>query len=336
MVRVGVVIPTYRRPVQLVTSVKAVLGQTDAEVEVVVVDDAGHDHATDLVLDELAGDGVRTVVRSTSGGPAMARNTGAATLDTEYVAFCDDDDVWAPVKVARQVAALSAHPEAGWAYGGALHFEVGRGPRYAAVPPALGVHDPTRALLDFDVVPGGGSGVVVRRGLFEELGGFDVEFHGTEDWDLYLRLASAAPAVALNEPLVAYRVEPCSQVSGEPNRMAAQCELFLAKHADRRAEAGCAAWPDRVEGYIAGIDLLAGRHRQSARRQLRRFGQTRSPRALLSAALAAGAPILARRVSAAISRRSIPAGWARDTMAWLTPMLEAEQARAASVSRRNP
>ena len=333
---VGVVIPTYRRPVQLVTTVKAVLGQIDVDVEVVVVDDASHDGATERVLDELAADGVRAVARSTAGGPAAARNTGADTLDTDFVAFCDDDDVWAPAKVARQLAALCAHPEAGWAYGGALHFEVGRGPRLAAVPPARGIHDPTRALLDFDVVPGGGSGVIMRRALFDEVGGFDEEFQGTEDWDLYLRLASAAPAVALDEPLVAYRVQPRSQISGEPNRMAAQCELFLAKHADRRAEAGCVARPDRVEGYIAAIDLLAGRHLESARRQLRRFGRTRSPRALLSAALAAGAPSLARRVSATISRRSIPDGWARDTMAWLAPMLEAERARAVSVPRRNP
>src|SRR4029078_8727362 len=45
-------------------------------------------------------------------GLAGARNTGILALDTEYVAFCDDDDQWTPDKLRRQVAALLAEPDA--------------------------------------------------------------------------------------------------------------------------------------------------------------------------------------------------------------------------------
>ena len=64
----------------------------------------------------LAGDPrIRVVANTRTPGLAGARNTGILALDTDLVAFCDDDDEWLPGKLRRQVVALQAVPAAEFA-----------------------------------------------------------------------------------------------------------------------------------------------------------------------------------------------------------------------------
>jgi hypothetical protein len=107
---VGVVIPTRHRPALLRRTLDAVRAQDYAgEVKVVIVFDHAEPDAS------LAADGarpVRVLENWRTPGLAGARNTGILALDTDLVAFCDDDDVWAPEKLRMQVAALAGRPEA--------------------------------------------------------------------------------------------------------------------------------------------------------------------------------------------------------------------------------
>jgi hypothetical protein len=57
-----------------------------------------------------------------------------------------------------------------------------------------------------NVIPGGGSNVIVRREAFERVGPFDPRHRNTEDWDLWIRLASIGPPACVDEPLIGYRV----------------------------------------------------------------------------------------------------------------------------------
>src|SRR5690606_22879299 len=60
----------------------------------------------------LAGDRVEVMANSREPGLAGARNTGILALDTDLIAFCDDDDQWLPGKIAAQAKALEAEPDA--------------------------------------------------------------------------------------------------------------------------------------------------------------------------------------------------------------------------------
>src|SRR5205823_6330464 len=132
------------------------------------------------VLARFQGDHVKVIHHATSVGPAVARNEGAAAAETDLVAFCDDDDLWAPTKLAKQVAALAARPDARWSCTGAITID--------PVGEILGHHrlgpdgDVLERLVGTDVIPGGASSVLTHRSLFDETGGFDPTIISAQDW----------------------------------------------------------------------------------------------------------------------------------------------------------
>src|SRR5437764_7450854 len=99
---IGVVIPTRDRPQELRRALNAVLAQDyRGELEVVVVFDGSNaDHSIER-------SNVRSIENTHAPGLPGARNTGILSLETELVAFCDDDDEWLPGKLDAQVRSLT-------------------------------------------------------------------------------------------------------------------------------------------------------------------------------------------------------------------------------------
>jgi glycosyltransferase involved in cell wall biosynthesis len=109
---VSAVIPTHGRPELLRRAVEAVRAQTVPVQQIVVVVDGAEDEAE--TLDWLSSvDEPRLQVLPLAGrnGPSRARNAGVEAATSPWIAFCDDDDVWLPHKLAWQLKALG---EAGW------------------------------------------------------------------------------------------------------------------------------------------------------------------------------------------------------------------------------
>src|SRR5437773_3361686 len=183
---VSVVIPTFNSADYLAQAIQSVLVQTYQDFEIIVVDDASTDH-TEEVLRPFA----KRIcyVRQDRGGPSVARNRGILQARGEMIAFLDADDVWRPTKLARQVEFLDYYPEACLVY-----TDFTRGPqpgsnnesRLQAFKP----RDSTQAfqgLLEenFIATPT----VMVRRSALARSGLFDPKLRGSEDLDLWLRLA---------------------------------------------------------------------------------------------------------------------------------------------------
>ena len=108
---VSVVIATRDRPRLVREAIDAVFAQDlPADIEVIVVADQSTPD-TSLVRSE-PGRTVRVIENIRTPGLAGARNTGIEAATGEFVAFCDDDDLWLPTKLTRQVVALRETPKA--------------------------------------------------------------------------------------------------------------------------------------------------------------------------------------------------------------------------------
>lgn len=107
---VSVVIPCYNRAAVLERSVRSVLAQSYAELELIVVDDGSTDQ-TRQVVEKIEDPRLRYVYQKNAGACA-ARNHGAALAKGEYIAFHDSDDVWHPDKLEKQMQVMEEkHPD---------------------------------------------------------------------------------------------------------------------------------------------------------------------------------------------------------------------------------
>ncbi|GAB6164120.1 hypothetical protein JCM19992_01200 [Thermostilla marina] len=97
---VSVVIPAYNSSRYLGATLRSVFAQTVRPQEIIVVDDGSEDDSAALA--ESFGPPVR-VIRQENRGESAARNRGIEAASSEWIAFLDADDLWAPTKLARQL-----------------------------------------------------------------------------------------------------------------------------------------------------------------------------------------------------------------------------------------
>jgi glycosyltransferase involved in cell wall biosynthesis len=201
----SVVIPTYNRAELLRATLDSVLAQTVPVHEIVVVDDGSTDHTPEVVRERIGwGAPIRYLQQPHRNQRSAARNAGAAATTTPLVAFLDSDDLWKPQRVERQLDALARAPDAGFAFCNVQRFDEGGliGPQPCLAPEA----DYNGRILDEVLVEplAISSTLVVRRAVFDQLGGF-ADLRSNEDYELTLRLAAHHTASYVPEVLVLMR-----------------------------------------------------------------------------------------------------------------------------------
>jgi hypothetical protein len=198
---VSVVVPTHQRAELLPQLLRSVLGQSGVDLELIVVDDGSSD-GTGEVLAHCHDPRLQVLRHERSRGVAAARNSGTEVARGRWVAWCDDDDVWAPGKLALQLQALAHAPAARWCNGGSAYVDPAL--RLSRVRRCPDPRTVAEDLLRINAVTGGGSGVLADRALVRELGGFDTTLSMYADWDMWARLAHAAPLAVVDRPIVGY------------------------------------------------------------------------------------------------------------------------------------
>ena len=235
-----------------------------------MVDDGSTDDTRAVAV--AADPRVRVVRNSEPIGVSAARNRGVAAARAQWVAFCDDDDLWSPDKLVRQLEAAE-HAGRDWAYAGDVNVDDTLRVLSGGPPPDP---DAVVALLPrWNPLSSGGSNVIVRSRLLAAVGGFDPSLRRTEDWDLWIRVARTGPPAWVCEPLVAYRFH-AGNVASAPGEMVDEARVIAARHGipvDVAAMHRRAAWA----ALRGGRRLLAVRHyaRAVARGDLRSVGPCR-------------------------------------------------------------
>jgi glycosyltransferase involved in cell wall biosynthesis len=218
---VSVIIPTRNRAHLLHRTLESVLKQSSENLEVIVVDDG----STEAVA-ASADPRVRVLRSPKPTGVSAARNRGIAGARGEWIAFCDDDDLWAPNKLQEQLTA-AGRAGANWAYAGDVNVDDQLHVLSGGPPP-----DPeaVMALLPrFNPLASGGSNVVVRSNILAEVGTFDPTLRRTEDWDLWIRIARKGPPAYVRKPLVAYRFHS-GNVVWDPREMVDEARRLAARY----------------------------------------------------------------------------------------------------------
>jgi len=209
---VSVVIPTRDRVALLTQTLRSVLGQTNVDFEVIVVDDGSVEDVGAALGDMLDSRG-RLLRNETSLGVSAARNRGIDTARGAWVACVDDDDLWAPDKLRRQLDAVRPTGRK-WVYTGAVN--VSPALQVVAGGPPSTPEEVVAKVTYLNLIPGGTSSVMADRTLMMEVGGFDTELQPFADWDLWIRLAASGLPAFVPSPLVAYRVHAGNMtVAGE-------------------------------------------------------------------------------------------------------------------------
>jgi glycosyltransferase involved in cell wall biosynthesis len=224
--RVSVVLPTHNRVALLERAVESVLGQTTADIELIIVDDVSQD-GTGAYLATLGkrDSRVRAVRTAAAKGGAGARNEGLRFCRGEWTAFLDDDDQWLPTKLQRQLELLSANPSAVACSCGYVRCL----PSGASKDVQVVAEATLQQLLEGSVL-GSASLCMCSTRVLMEIGGFDPTLRSAQDMDLWIRLRQRGEIVACREFLVLYQVHTGPRISTDMNSQYAGSRRFYFKH----------------------------------------------------------------------------------------------------------
>jgi glycosyltransferase involved in cell wall biosynthesis len=248
---VTVVVPTRNRPDLLALTLTSILRQRDVNLQVIVVDDASTE-PTAAMVSRFGDSRIRMARQSVRQGVSAARNRGVSEATTEWVAFCDDDDLWSPDKLSRQLASARSQRR-DWAYAGCVFVDAElevRGGSPPLPPEAL-----SAALFRYNALPAGASNVVMRKSVLDRVGGFDHRLTHLPDWDLWLRLVRDSIPAWVNEPLVGYRIH-AGNASFRTIEMLGELHGFARRHGLTKTRAP-------FHRHLAHLCLRAGRRREA-------------------------------------------------------------------------
>lgn len=217
---ISIIIPAYQRENVIPRAIRSVLSQTFLDFELIIVDDHSTDNTRAIVEKFIESDPrVKYIFLESNQGPACARNAGVKSSQGEYIAFLDSDDEWYPSKLEKQVGILQQFPEIDVVFTDSLNNNEENGktnllsevngdflrelqPRLLHGYQHVYLFDgPFRKVVYkkcFILI----STVALRRSCYDRIGGFNPARFGTEDIDLFTRLAEYSKFVFLDQAQV--------------------------------------------------------------------------------------------------------------------------------------
>ncbi len=224
--KVSIIIPTYNRAGMVQQAIASVLAQTYTDFECIVVDDGSPDD-TQASLQSLVAAGRIRYVRQANAGLSAARNHGIRVARGAYITFLDDDDLYEPEKLAQQAAYLDAYPAAMLVH---CWFT-----KFSEQEANLGLRKPDwfqgqlyPAILSYWRMLMATPCLMLRREVFDVVGGFDETLRYAEDLDMWRRVARHYSFHIVPASLVRIRQQVTS-MSSDKAQSAAHFRTMLEK-----------------------------------------------------------------------------------------------------------
>ena len=207
-------------------AIESVISQTYSNWEIVFVDDGSSDACTKIAQRYVQQNPDKMRYFEHAGhqnrGMSASRNLGIQKSRGEYIAFLDADDVFLPQKLSHQVSILESQRNAAMVYGPTLHWyswtgkeedlqrdffrKLGVVPNTLVQPPAMVIR-----FLRHEAWTPGTCGVLIRREFIDKVGGFEEQFRGMlEDQVFFYKLCLKAPVFIEAGTWDRYRQHPDS------------------------------------------------------------------------------------------------------------------------------
>jgi len=270
---VSVIVPFYNGHKFIECTLRSILSQTVRPVEVIVIDDESP--SPPLLSEEMAKQ--VTIIRRPNQGASASRNFGASIAKGRWLAFCDQDDVWLPSKLEKQLRLVSEVPELHFVltdYTNMFDDATDSRSHFSYVPENFWVREQhengfvvrqpiTGRLSTFQ--PGITSTPIVLKDFFLASGGFDVEVEwGAEDTCFHFRCLCVTPFGVVPEVLMHYRRHPEAGSADDVLQLRRTVDIWT-----HIAEKYSQAQPYRAE-LLAGLDVVRKDIRECERYDRRR------------------------------------------------------------------
>jgi len=222
---VSVIIPTYNRVNSLTDSLTSITNQTYKNIELIVVDDNSSDNTKEIIF-SLEIPNLKFLTHEKNLGAPAARNTGIKNCTGDFIAFMDDDDMWHPEKIERQLNYLIQNPEAD-----AVFCEFKYVLKNKFYYPDKIMFDNNLLDLSLNRSLGSFSLPLIKKNCIDVTGLIDINLPSCQDWDYWIRLVQNFNLKKISDCLVTRKLSK-DQITSDINKKIKGREYLLNKHWD--------------------------------------------------------------------------------------------------------
>lgn len=249
--KVSVITPVYNNTKTIRKTLDSILNQTHQDLEILVVDDGSTDNSA-AVIKGIKDDRIRYFKMTNSGSPSRPRNLAITKATGEYVALCDADDIWYPNKIEKQLAA----------------YETSKNPKkIGLIVSSADLIDESGKILEKNILEDGyleakearaklllsnfvtACSAVVPLKVMKEVGEFNEELKGVDEYDLWLKITKKYDVLTVAEPLCAW-VRTGNNLSGDKAKLYLQNEKIF-ERLEREEQS-----PEIRAGHLKNLNRL--------------------------------------------------------------------------------
>ena len=226
--QISVIVPVYNSENTAEQALRSVLCQTYQNFELIVVDDGSTDRSWEIVKKlELEDSRIRAFRNEVNIGLMKTLNRAISLAHTPLLARLDSDDEMLPTRLEKQFNYLNQHPDV--AVVGTWYSFMGRSQKFDRLfrLPVTPSEIQQQLLVANPICH---SSVMIRKDIFESLGGYRDEFRNSEDYDLWLRLSKNYKIANIAESLVRVRLSLGGNSIAHRNQMIMFRELAKASY----------------------------------------------------------------------------------------------------------
>ena len=284
---ISVVMPAYNSQKYIQKAIESIRTQTYETFEFIIVDDGSTDDTYKIANHYQQEDARIKVISSGHGGPANALNRGIKEARGEWIAIMHADDIALPRRLEKQVAAAQANPDV--VVWGTYAYHLSPDEKILGLSRVgpVSIDEFTRLRQDGSIVFVIHPTAMLRKDCWEKSGGYISQFDGTEDLELFDRMAELGPVLAIPEPLLLYRIHASSVTMQKFSDMRIMSRFVRARQRARLQGLPSLTFEDFLQDYnnVSARRRITRRIDDQAQYYYRKFAVTVAERRYFKSAL---------------------------------------------------